>query len=77
MKGIYNRVVDMLSRPIVNVAILHKNNYVFHENYVEQYTQDADFLEVYLNMGQGHQVEELDYHVHDSLLYHLGKICVP
>jgi hypothetical protein len=23
------------------------------------------------------QVEELDYHVHDKLLYHLGKMCIP
>ena len=29
------------------------------------------------NLSQGHQVEELYYHVHDNLLHHLGKICVP
>jgi hypothetical protein len=38
---------------------------------------DAEFQEVYSNLSQGHQVEELDYHVHDNLLYHLGKLCVP
>ena len=76
-KGIYNRVVDMLSRPVVNVTILLKNNYVLPESYVEQYTLDADFQEVYSKLSQGHQVEELDYHVHVNLLYHLGKLCVP
>ena len=25
----------------------------------------------------GSQNEELDYHIHDNLLYHLGKICIP
>ena len=28
-------------------------------------------------MCQGNQVEELDYHVHDKLLYHLGELCIP
>jgi hypothetical protein len=23
------------------------------------------------------QVEEFDYHVHDKILYHLGKLCIP
>jgi len=76
-KGIYNRVADMLSRLGVNVAILLKNKYVFLESYVEKYTHEADFQEVYSNLSQCHQVEELYYHVHDNLLYHLGKICVP
>ncbi|MCY6488063.1 hypothetical protein, partial [Actinobacillus pleuropneumoniae] len=44
---------------------------------VEKYAHDADFQEVYLNLSQGHQFEELDYHVHDNLLCHLGKLCVP
>ena len=67
----------MFSRLVVNVAILLKNNFVLPESYVEQYAHDADFQEVYSNLSQGHQVEELDYHVHDNLLYHLGKLCVP
>ena len=25
----------------------------------------------------GYQNEELDYHIHDKLLYHLGKIGIP
>lgn len=67
----------MLSRPVVNVAMLLNNNYVFPESYVEQHAHDADFQEVYSNLSKGHQVEELDYHVHDNMFYHLGKFCVP
>jgi hypothetical protein len=26
---------------------------------------------------QANQVEELDYHVHDKILYHLSKLCIP
>ena len=33
-KGIYNKVVDMLSRPIISATTLLKHNYVFHESYV-------------------------------------------
>ena len=67
----------MFSRPVVNVAILLKNNFFVLESYVEQYTQDTKFQKVHLNLSQGRQVEELDYHIHDNMLYHLGEICVP
>ena len=67
----------MISRSTINVAILLKNHYGLPKSYVEQYACDAEFQEVYSNLSQGHQVEELDYHVHDNLLYHLGKLCVP
>ena len=36
-----------------------------------------DFQEGYARLSQGNQIEELDYHVHNSLLYHLGKLCIP
>jgi hypothetical protein len=48
-----------------------------HESYVEQYALDADFKEVYKTLCHSNHVEELDYHVHDNLLYHLGKLCIP
>lgn len=35
------------------------------------------FMDVYDSLTHGAQVEELNYHVHDMLLYHLGKICIP
>jgi hypothetical protein len=31
---------------------------------------------VYKYLTHGNQNEELDYHVHDNLLYHLGKLCI-
>ena len=44
----------MLSRPAINVAILLHNHFVMPKSYVEQYAQDANFQEVYLNLSQGH-----------------------
>ena len=76
-KGIYNKVVDMLSRPIVNSSIILKHNYVLHESYIKKYAYDNGFQDVYTSLSQGNQNEELDYHVYNSLLYHLGKLCIP
>ena len=73
-KGIYNKVVDMISRPIVSAATLLKHNSVLHESYIEQYALDNDFQYVYAILSQGNQVEELDYHLHVNLLYNLGKL---
>ena len=67
----------MISRPIVSVATILKHNSIFHERYVEQYALDSDFQDVYATLSQGNQVEELNYHTHDNLLYHLGKLCIP
>jgi hypothetical protein len=76
-KGIYNKVVDMLSRPIISASVILKHNPIMHESYVEQYALDVDFKEVYATLCHSNHVEELDYHVHDNLLYHLGKLCIP
>ena len=76
-KGIYNKVADMLSRPIVNSSIILKYSYVLHESYIKQYANDIDFQEVYASLIQGNQIEELDYDVHNSSLYHLGNFCIP
>src|ERR1700729_1582255 len=51
-KGIHNKVVDMLSRPIINASIL-KHNSMLHESYIEQYAQDIDFKDVYVTLSQG------------------------
>ena len=48
-----------------------------HESYIERYVNDSDFQDVYENLSKGNQSEELDYHVHNSLLYRLGKLCIP
>ena len=67
----------MLSSPIVSASIILKHNSIMHESYVEQYALDTDFKDVYATLCQTIQVGELDYHVHDKILYHLGKLCIP
>jgi hypothetical protein len=76
-KGIYNKVADMLSRPIISSSVILKHSPIMHESYVEQYALDTDFKEVYETLCHSKHVEELDYHVHDNILYHLGKLCIP
>ena len=76
-KGIYNKVVDIISRPIVNSSILLKHNSSLHESWIEQYAYDNEFQDVYARLRKGNEIEELDYNVHNSLLYHLGKLCIP
>ena len=73
-KGIYNKVVDIIKH---NSSVIIKHNFVLHESYIEQYANDSDFQDVYASLSQGNQIEELDYHVHNSLLYHFGKSCIP
>jgi len=67
----------MFSRPIFNASTILKHNSVLHEIYIEQYAQDVDFKDVYATLSHVRQVEELDYHVKDKLLYQLGKLCIP
>jgi len=67
----------MISRPILNSSIILKHNYVLHESYIEQYAYDNEFQDVYASLRQGNQIEELYYHVHNRLFYHLGKLCIP
>ena len=68
-KGIYNKVADMLSRPILNSFIILKHNYDFHGSYIEQYAYDNEFQDVYASLSQGNQIEELDYHVHNFFFF--------
>ena len=67
----------MIYRPNISASFILKHNSIMHEIYVEQYSLDVDFKDVYATLCQANQVEELDYHVHDKLLYHLGKLCIP
>ena len=64
-KGIHNKVVDMLSRPIINASTILKHNSVVHESYIEQYAQDIDFKDVYVALSNGKKVEEVDYYIKD------------
>jgi hypothetical protein len=65
----------MLSRVVINASTLLRYNPLSHESYVEQYTRDDDFKDVYMDLVHGNQ--QLDYHVHGNLLYHLVKLCIP
>jgi hypothetical protein len=73
-KDIYDRVVDILTRPIVSALVIFKHNQVMHKSYLEQYALDADGKNVYATLCRTNQVEELDSYVHGKLLY-LGKLC--
>ena len=67
----------MISIPPINNYIVIEKSPLVHSSYVEQYTKDEDFKEVYESVMYGSQNEELDYHIHDKLLYNLGKTCIP
>ena len=56
-KGIHNKVVDMLSRPIINASTILKHNSIMHESYIQQYTQDVYFKDVYANLSDGKKIE--------------------
>lgn len=67
----------MLSRPVLNSSIILKHICVLHESYIEKYAYNNKFQDVYASLRQGKKIEELDFHVHNNLLYHLGKLCIP
>ena len=79
-KGDHNKIADLLSRSritTINTFIVLQQSSLAYDNYIEQYAKDEDFKDVYEYLMHGTQIEELNYHVHDQLLYHLGKICIP
>ena len=76
-KVIFNNFSDMLSKPIISASNLLKNYSVVHESYIEQYAHDVDFQDVYASLSEGNQVEEKDYRMHNNLMFHLGKLCIP
>ena len=67
----------MLSIPQTNDSIVIQQSSLVHASYVEQYTKDEDFKEVYESLRHSYKSEELNYHIIDKLLYHFGKICIP
>jgi hypothetical protein len=75
-KDIHNKVADMFSRLMINASTILRYNPLSHESCVEQYTRVHDFKYVYMkHLIHGNQ--QLYYHVHENLLYHLGKLCIP
>ena len=70
-KGIQNKIADMLPRPPISASIAIQQSPLVHSSYVEKYTEDEDFKEVYESLMHGSQNEEMYYHTHDKLLYHI------
>ena len=74
-KGTHNKIEDILSTPPIVASIILKNTSLAHDSYIEQYTYDEDFKDVYEKLTCGMQVE--NFYLQDKLLYHLGKLCIP
>ena len=75
-KGIESKVTDMLYGPPISASIVTQQIPFVHSSYVEQYAKDEYFKEVYESLRHVYHIEELNCHIHDKLLYHLGKICI-
>jgi hypothetical protein len=73
-KEFYDKVVDILTRPIVSVLVIFKHNPIMHKSYLEQYALYADGKNFYATLCHANQVEKLDFYVHGKLLY-LGQQC--
>jgi hypothetical protein len=73
--GTINKVSNRLSRPPIVASIILKNTSLSHDSYVEQYSINDGFKEVYETLTYGAQVE--NYCLQGKLLYHLGKLCIP
>jgi hypothetical protein len=51
----YNKVVYILSKPMINASTILKHNSLAHEIYVEQYDRDDDFKHEYMSLTHGNQ----------------------
>ena len=60
---------------MINASTILKYNPLVHEIYIEQYAKDDDFKYVYDALTHGNQ--QSYYYMHESFLYHLGKLCIP
>ena len=69
-KGISDKFVDVLSRPISCVTTYLKRHFVLHESYDKKNTYCQD---VHSRLSQGNQVEEFVYHLNHNVLYHFGN----
>ena len=54
-KEFRKKIGDMLSRPPTNASIVIQQSPLVHASYVEQYTKDRDFKEVYDSLRHGYQ----------------------
>ena len=67
----------MLSRPLINEPVISKHTSLAHEFFVEQYAKDDDFRDVYEALTNEKHNEEVNYHVYNNILFHLGNHCTP
>jgi hypothetical protein len=75
-KGSTYKVADMLSRIVVNALLIMKNIALARDSDVEQYARDDDFKDVYETLTKKIHNKGVDYHPHNNILYHLGKVCI-
>jgi len=54
-KGISDKYVDVLSRPMICITTFFKHHFVLHESYVHKNTY---FQDVHSSLSQRNQVEE-------------------
>ena len=78
-KGTQNKITNMFSRPpitTINTSIVLQQIPLACSIYIEQCAKEEYFKYVYKYLMHGTQTGELNYHVHDQLLYRLGKNCI-
>jgi Lhr-like helicase len=73
-KDFYDKVVKMLTKPIVSALVIFKHNPITRMSYLEPYALFVDGKNVYATLCRANQVEELDSYVYGKLLYH-NKLC--
>ena len=77
-KGTQNKIADMLTHPpITTVGVILQNSSLMHDGYKEQYGDNCDFQDIFHKLSQDNENGNIDYHMHDGLLFHLGKLCIP
>ena len=76
-KGVTNKLANMISILSLNTSVVLQNNSLKLEINVEKYSIDVDIKGIYESLTHGTHIEEVNFHIHDRLLYHLGKLCIP
>lgn len=64
----------MLFIPLIaTIDIILQNISLMQEGFKEQYVVDHNFQDIYHRLSHGNINGNIDFHVHDGLLFHLGK----
>jgi len=66
-----NGQIEVVNKKMIQLFIVYcsKHPKIWDED-IEQYAQDIDFKDVCATLSHGKQVEQLDFHVKDQLLYY-------